>query len=139
MRGSSGPSQAICAVVLIAQLDGEIIAASALARLLGVSKSYLLKRLQSLSGAGILTAMPGTFGGYRLSKSAETITVLDVLDAIEGKRRRPSLKRASQSGAGIVPNCVEGALEKAECAHRIALEQVSIRDLVKKAEAKTAT
>ncbi len=135
MRDNSGPSQAICAVVLIAQLDGEIIAASAFASLLGVSKSHLLKSSQALSKAGILTATPGVFGGYWLSKSAEVIKVLDVLDAVEGKRRRQPPRRASQSGACFVTDCVKRVLAGAEKDCRTNLEHVSIRDLVEQWEA----
>ncbi|MGO7845345.1 RrF2 family transcriptional regulator, partial [Rhizobium johnstonii] len=57
---------------------------SALAEFNGVSKSYLLKHLQALSGAGILDTVQGPKGGYRLAKAPKEISLLDIVLAVEG-------------------------------------------------------
>jgi Rrf2 family protein len=57
-----------------------------LAELQGVSPSFLAKIFPKLEKAGIVRASEGLRGGYRLAKSPEAITVLEVVDAIEGKR-----------------------------------------------------
>jgi len=57
-----------------------------LADLQGVSPSFVAKILPKLEKAGILRASEGVRGGYRLAAAPSEITVLDVVDAIEGKK-----------------------------------------------------
>ena len=57
-----------------------------LADLQGVSPSFLAKILPKLEKAGIVRASEGVRGGYRLAASPSEITVLAVVDAIEGKK-----------------------------------------------------
>lgn len=45
------------------------------------------KLLPKLEKAGLLSAQTGVAGGYRLARSADTITVLDVVDAVDGGKR----------------------------------------------------
>ena len=49
-----------------------------------IPRDYLLKVLNSLVHAGILSSTRGPQGGYSLSRAAEAITVLDVVETIEG-------------------------------------------------------
>jgi Rrf2 family protein len=44
----------------------------------------LAKVLQRLTQRGVLTSQQGTRGGYQLSRSADAITVADVIHAIDG-------------------------------------------------------
>jgi Rrf2 family protein len=57
-----------------------------LAELQGVSPSFIAKIFPKLEKAGIVQASEGVRGGYRLGRQASEITVLDVVDAIEGKK-----------------------------------------------------
>ncbi|WP_050418911.1 RrF2 family transcriptional regulator [Bradyrhizobium tropiciagri] len=57
-----------------------------LAELQGVSPSFLAKIFPKLEKAGIVRASEGIRGGYLLARRADHITVLDVVDAIEGKK-----------------------------------------------------
>jgi Rrf2 family protein len=57
-----------------------------LADLQGVSASFLAKIFPRLERAGIVTASEGIRGGYRLARTPDQITVLDVVDAIEGEK-----------------------------------------------------
>jgi Rrf2 family protein len=57
-----------------------------LADLQGISSSFVAKIFPKLEKAGIVTASDGLRGGYWLAKPANRITVLDVVDAIEGKK-----------------------------------------------------
>lgn len=62
------------------------ISTSALASLFHLPKEYLGKGLQVLSRAGILDKAMGPTGGYRLSKPAAQISVLDIVEALLGDR-----------------------------------------------------
>jgi Rrf2 family protein len=57
-----------------------------LAELQGISPSFLAKIFVKLEKAGIVSASEGIRGGYRLAKAPARITVLEVVDAIEGKK-----------------------------------------------------
>ena len=50
-----------------------------------VTTMFLQKIMASLMEAGLVTSYRGANGGFRLSRSAEEITLLDVLEAMEGK------------------------------------------------------
>jgi len=50
-----------------------------------VPKSFLAKIFQSLARAGLLRSVRGTGGGFTLARTPESITVLEIIEAIEGK------------------------------------------------------
>lgn len=58
-----------------------------LAEMQGVPPAFLKKILPKLEKAGIVEASGGIRGGYRLARSAEEISMLDVVDAVEGPKR----------------------------------------------------
>jgi len=57
-----------------------------LAELQGVSPSFVAKIFPKLEKAGIVRAAQGVRGGYRLARDPADISVLDVVDAIEGDK-----------------------------------------------------
>ncbi len=57
-----------------------------LADLQGISASFAAKLFPRLEKAGIVQASEGVRGGYRLARPADRISVLDVVDAIEGPK-----------------------------------------------------
>jgi Rrf2 family protein len=50
----------------------------------GISATLMAKVLQKLARHGLVAAKHGSTGGYQLSRSAEQISALDVLTAIDG-------------------------------------------------------
>ncbi len=57
-----------------------------LAKLQGISPSFLAKIFAKLEKAGIVNATEGARGGYVLARRPENISFLQVLDAIEGRK-----------------------------------------------------
>ncbi len=57
-----------------------------LAELQGISPSYVAKIFPKLEKSGIVAAQEGLTGGYKLAKRADKITVLEVIEAIDGKK-----------------------------------------------------
>jgi Rrf2 family protein len=57
-----------------------------LAELQGISPSFVAKIFPKLEKAGIVHASEGVRGGYFLAKPADSISILDVVDAIEGNK-----------------------------------------------------
>lgn len=58
-----------------------------LAELQGVSPAVVAKILPKLEKAGVVAAQSGITGGYRLARPADAITVLDIVEAVDGGKR----------------------------------------------------
>lgn len=50
----------------------------------GVPPRFLVHILLQLKAAGIVTSVRGAAGGYRLAKPAESVTLLDIKNAVDG-------------------------------------------------------
>jgi Rrf2 family protein len=102
-----------------------------------VPAAYLAKHLQAMSRAGLLESVQGAKGGYRLARPATEISVLDVVEAIDGResafrcaeirRRGPS---ARPSREYRVPCAIHAVMNEADEAWRAELRGVSIADLM---------
>ena len=58
--------------------------AKVIAECYGIPQPLLAKILQKLTKIGLLQSLPGTNGGYRLARSPQSITALEVIRAIDG-------------------------------------------------------
>jgi Rrf2 family nitric oxide-sensitive transcriptional repressor len=83
-RFSQSTDMAIHGLWSLACLEAErFLLLSDIARTQNVSESYLSKVFQKLTHAGLLQAVRGKNGGYALARPPATITVGDVVRAIE--------------------------------------------------------
>lgn len=83
---------------LARQPDGQPVMIDAVSRDETIPKSFLAKIFQDLAKAGILRSQRGAGGGFALARPAGEITVLQVIEAIDGKI-------ALQRCLGEVPEC----------------------------------
>jgi Rrf2 family protein len=123
-----------CCVVLTAA--DRPVSALRLAQLHDVSATYLAKQLQALSRAGLVRAAQGQAGGYVLTRPASEVTVLDVVEAVDGARPAFVCTEIRQRGplatpreACTAPCAISRAMSAADEAWRAALRDVSIADL----------
>jgi Rrf2 family protein len=123
-----------CCVVLTAA--AQPVPAARLAELHQVSSTYLAKQLQSLSRAGLVHSVQGKSGGYVLTRSPEEITMLDVVEAIEGPQSTFVCTEIRQRGPMATPPevctapcAIARTMFAADRAWRAALREVSIADL----------
>lgn len=74
------------AILMMVELtrDGEMLSAQALAARIHVEVTTASKVLKLLAGAGLLESYRGANGGYRVSRAAASISVAEVISAIEG-------------------------------------------------------
>ena len=63
--------------------DGAVLAAS-VSKEYGIPLEYLLKILQQLVRANILRSKRGPRGGFSLARDSEHITMLDIINAVDG-------------------------------------------------------
>ena len=138
MKLGDGVEQAIHSVGMLAGLSGGgVLSAAALAEFHGVSTSYLLKHLQSMSSAGIVATVPGPKGGYRLARATDKITLLDIVLAVEGPQPAFRCAEIRQRGPNPLPGryftkpCgINAAMLKAEKVYRAELAKTSIADIL---------
>ncbi len=85
MRISTRGRYGLAALALMAlEPDtGEAVTVISMANRLGISKIYLEQVFSLLKRAGIVTAIKGAQGGYRLSNAPTSITALDIFAALE--------------------------------------------------------
>ena len=85
MRLSNAASYAIHALVHMAgRKDNQPLASHLTAREQGIPEQFLLKVLKSLVREGILQSVKGPHGGYRLAKAPKDITLLGIIEAVDG-------------------------------------------------------
>ncbi|MFI6090493.1 RrF2 family transcriptional regulator [Streptomyces sp. NPDC051218] len=136
MKLSGGVEWALhCCVVLTAAT--EPVPAARLARLHDVSPSYLAKQMQALSRADLVKSIQGKTGGYVLTRAAGDITVLDVVQAVDGASPAFTCTEIRQRGPFGTPpeDCTKAcpiarAMTAADAAWRASLRAVSVADLV---------
>jgi Rrf2 family protein len=135
MKVSGGVEWALhCCVVLTAAK--EPVAAMRLAELHDVSASYLAKQLQAMARAGLVRSAQGQSGGYVLARPPRDVTVLDVVEAVDGSRPAFVCTEIRQRGplaappeACTAPCAISRAMTAADDAWRAALRAVTIADL----------
>lgn len=80
---SQGVEWALHTCLNLSWLDAPVPAGT-LAAFYELPPAYLNKQLQALVRAGILTSVPGPRGGFQLARSPEAISLLDIVNALEG-------------------------------------------------------
>jgi Rrf2 family protein len=135
MKISAGVEWALHCCVALSGIARPVPAAK-LAEMTDVSSSYLAKQLQALSRAGLVTSVQGKAGGYVLTRSPEKVSVLDVVQAIEGTTPMFECTEIRQRGpVGAPPeecrtSCpIAKAMLAGEQAWRTTLREISIHDL----------
>jgi Rrf2 family protein len=84
LKISEAASLALHTVVYLATQHDGLVSTKEIARVLHASEAHLSKVLQRLARVGIVSSVRGPKGGFALLKSPETLTLLEVYQAIEG-------------------------------------------------------
>jgi Rrf2 family protein len=139
VRLGPGVEATLHACVLLASLPPEkALPAAKIAEYHDLPGAQMAKYLQALSASGVLVSVRGrTGGGYKLARPADKVTVLEVVDAVEGgepvfhctgvRYRGPCATAVHK----YRPACsVTHTMQEAERAWRDALAACTITDLV---------
>lgn len=135
---SQGVEWGIHVATLLAQMPADRpLSRRVMAEHFGLPEDNLAKHLQALVRMGVLHGTPGPRGGFRLSRPAREITVLDIVDAIEGTGTPPfRCQEIRQQGTGAVPAefctkpcAISGVMAAAHEAWRATLRKQSVEAL----------
>jgi Rrf2 family protein len=127
-----------CATLLALLPPGVAMPASKLAEYHGVPEPYLAKHLQGLSRAGVVESVSGPRGGYRLARPADEITVLDVVEAVDGGEPAFRCTEIRRRGPTALPDSaytrrcgIHAVMLRADEAWRGELRQQTVGDIVR--------
>jgi Rrf2 family protein len=138
VRISEGVEWALHCLVLLATVPPDrALSAARLAEFHGVPAPYLAKHLQALSRAGLVDTVPGPRGGYRLARRPRDVTVLEVVQAVDGPSPAFTCTEIRQRGPAALPGrnyrvlCViHRTMIRAEDAYRAVLHDTTLNDLI---------
>ncbi len=84
---SQSAEYALRAVVCLAVEPATRMSTARIAGTTKVPAGYLSKVLQALARSGLVASEPGRIGGFRLTRRPSSITVLDVVNAVDPVKR----------------------------------------------------
>ncbi|MEV7277022.1 Rrf2 family transcriptional regulator [Streptomyces sp. NPDC093111] len=124
--------------------EDRAVTAARLAAYHELPAAYLNKQLQALVRAGVLSSVSGPKGGFRLARSLDRITLMDVVAAIEGPDEAFRCTEIRGQGPGAAgPSSAEcaiaGAMGRAELAWRRELAGRTLDDVRAQAERQAPT
>lgn len=145
---SAGVEYGIHCLIFLVGDGGESREASVrdLADLQGVPQDYLAKIFTKLAKAKLVAATEGVRGGFRLARPSDEISILDIVNAIDGQklifdcreiRGRCAIFEGAPPAWALEGGCaVHGAMLTAQKRMEEALAQQTILDLARKVNRK---
>jgi Rrf2 family protein len=112
-----------------AQKQNRPVASHHIAQARGIPERFLLKVLKPLVSARVLHSIKGPNGGYRLARTPSEITMLDVVEAVDGPIRGQA-PLAQVDGDGHLDHRLELICNQSADQLRKQLKKVRIADLV---------
>lgn len=127
-----------CMATLARLPSDKFIPTKVLAEFHGVPKEYLSKAMQMLAANELVIGTLGPKGGYKIAKDPLHISLLEIVEAIEGKKKtfncqeirfnNPCLKKDQKKKNSIC--MIASAMYKADEAWRSVLSQKKLSDIV---------
>jgi|SRR5665213_3119830 len=99
-----------------------------------VPKSFLAKIFQNLAKAGIVRSIRGAGGGFALAKTPEQITVLEIIEAIEGKIVFQRCRREMPDCEHVGGCALCGLFEQAQDGIKDVLARTTLGELIRRQE-----
>lgn len=131
MKLTRASSYALHAVAFMAASKSEKpVASHKVAEDRGIPERFLLKVLKPLVSIGVLRSIKGPNGGYQLARAPVDITMLEIIEAVDGKIRGQApfdAKSNPSLNSKLEEICNQGAE-----ATRKSLEKIRLSDLVGK-------
>lgn len=107
IRLSRFADYAVILLCEIAKKPDELVSASTLAKQApSIGEASVVKILKLLSQAAILEAVRGAHGGYRLTKDIRTISVFDIVCAVDGPVAVTLCANSAEDTCQFEPSCM---------------------------------
>lgn len=104
----------------------------------GIPKSFLAKIFQNLAKAGLVRSVRGSGGGFALAKSPAEISVLEIVEAVEGRIVFQRCKQDKPECEHVGGCALCSLFERAQDGVKDVLTRTSLRDLIQQQEERNA-
>jgi len=130
MRVTAKSDYALRALIeLSTRTDGAAVSAEELGRLQDIPHGFLQAILADMRRAGVVVSQRGQAGGWRLARSAEQITLADVIRSVDGPLVSVHGLRPEAVDYNDTASVLQHVWIAARSSLRDVLETVTIRDL----------
>jgi Rrf2 family protein len=130
MKLTRASSYAVHAITFMAaQKHDHPVASHHIAEARDIPERFLLKVLKPLVSARVLHSIKGPNGGYRLARSPRDITLLEILEAVDGPIRGQA-PFGDERGNGNLDHKLENICKQMADQARRQLEKVRVSDLL---------
>lgn len=119
---------------------GQVVMIDEVSKEEDIPKSFLAKIFQSLSHAGMVHSIRGTGGGFALAKAPAEVTVLQIIEAIEGPIALQRCLENKPECAQLAQGCVLcGLLSQAQDRLKETLAGTTLADLCQRHSRRSAS
>ncbi len=120
----------IAMMTALVRHEGEQRSASELAEATGVPAAMASKILKQLCRAGLLDSCRGARGGYGLARPASSVTVAEIIEALDGPIALTACIETGSGDCGIETLCpARGNWQRINDAIRGALSDITLADM----------
>ena len=97
-----------------------------------IPQELLAKVMQTLSKKNLIASVPGPTGGYRLEKAPEVISLVDIIEAVDGPMAIAQCwEEAGVDGCAQGKRCsLRGPLARIQTQMTNILQQMTLRDVI---------
>jgi Rrf2 family protein len=132
MKLTRASSYALHAVAyMAAQKHNKPVASHLVAKARGIPERFLLKVLKPLVSVRILHSIKGPNGGYRLARNPHEISLLEVIEAVDGPVRGHA-PLSQNDGGGQLDRRLEAICNQGADQMRKYLQKTKLSDLIGK-------
>jgi Rrf2 family protein len=134
MKVSAKAEYACLAVLALARADADSspVHIREIAATFEIPERYLVQILLQMKRAGLVESTRGALGGYRLARAASSITLGEVITAMEGSGRQ----RRDQAGRKpVVASILEPVWDAVRAAERAVLDRTNFAQLAEQTTA----
>ncbi|MDQ2674348.1 MAG: Rrf2 family transcriptional regulator [Chloroflexota bacterium] len=121
---------AVRAMLILARAGAGSLTAAELAQRTAIPVSFVPQVMGDLVRAGLVATRRGRRGGYAIARDAAEVSLLGIVQAVEGDgQRRSCVLRGGPCGAGGIHCAVHDAFDGASRAANHALASVTLAEL----------
>jgi Rrf2 family protein len=117
---------ALRAMLALARAPDDTLSSGDIAARTGIPVRFVVQVMGHLVRAGLVRGLIGRSGGYRLSSQPDSVSVLAIVEAVEGDARRPQCVLRGGPCAGAAPCAIHYVFADARAAFTTQLASTTL-------------
>jgi Rrf2 family transcriptional regulator, cysteine metabolism repressor len=95
-----------------------------------IPQRFLVQILLQLKAAGLVVSLRGSAGGYQLARSANAITLSDVINAIDSSQQPRQIPALATSSPAV--QAIHSVWKQAQAQEQRLLEEITLSELIRR-------